>query len=945
MVERYPYPVRQHRTVAVRGPIGWHRSQKPWTPRIRQGRKHFSMEDGMRRKGKRLLSLLTTISMALALFGTMFAAEPVEPEAMYAAAHTEGAVQEVIVDPYSGIETGNTTGHEERLDPTNVYGPFDATSTSGINEYFFGLASREWSEFTFADDFANVDGNPDIAFREVTWGAIGSWHAEAALVFLTDAYVWDADGNIVPYVPTAGEGVGYFAGIVGNKECYHQFDDAEDAALLAEYAATFGVGSRGFHLNGIETDPEPNEVRTTTLFYLPDEVVSAAGVRLVDITDVVYNRYGSNPATYLGSSGLGRGLTFVERLLGAGFPNGDRISVEYAIDEYTGAVLNLSGNTDGFDLDAIRVYKYVPDLHRICGYKLDADTGEGLEGWEIELYRYIRETWVYITSAWTGPDGKYCFEDLPPGEYEVREVIPTDEWEQVFPMDVHRVTLPDEDVLYGIQRSTGKIFEVDPLTAAATEYYQITELPLSSVGPNGLAFDQMSGNLYFTTYRGLAKLYVTDTPTEVYLGELEGEIACADFFDGRYYYIAGGTSSGYGGPTDDLYEVTFDAGGMVAGSIKYPDISGEYDSAWTFDGDIAISADGVIYGFGRNNNPGGGYEFFKVNRDGTDFEMIRDIGYTFSLQLAFSGDGVLYGHDAQQGRFFTVDTTDGTITQVSDGDNTYTDTASGTQTHNFENRTTLGSVPAFKFYDENANGVFDEREAPIEGWMVQILRDDVVIETRMTDADGEVLFTVPYGDYTIREIMPLESCWKPTTALSQTVTVVRRETADRVEFGNLCLGYGGGKTLGFWSNKNGLSYVGDTDLEMLRSLNLRDADGDPFDPTSKNSFRSWLLSANATNMAYMLSAQLAAMELNVYNGFVDGDALIYAPGTTSANPLGFATVASVMAEANNELGLHGTAYDGDAWRMYQQDLKNALDWANNNWTFVRPGPCTITYPS
>jgi uncharacterized membrane protein len=52
-----------------------------------------------------------------------------------------------------------------------------------------------------------------------------------------------------------------------------------------------------------------------------------------------------------------------------------------------------------------------------------------------------------------------------------------------------------------------------------------------------------------------------------------------------------------------------------------------------------------------------------------------------------------------------------------------------------------------------------------------------------------------------------------------------------------------------------------------------------------------------------------------------------------------------MAEANNELGLHGTAYDGDAWRMYQQDLKNALDWANNNWTFVRPGPCTITYPS
>ncbi len=48
-------------------------------------------------------------------------------------------------------------------------------------------------------------------------------------------------------------------------------------------------------------------------------------------------------------------------------------------------------------------------------------------------------------------------------------------------------------------------------------------------------------------------------------------------------------------------------------------------------------------------------------------------------------------------------------------------------------------------------------------------------------------------------------------------------------------------------------------------------------------FQSWLLAANASNMANMLSAQLAAMELNVYNGKVNGGALIYAPGTTSAN--------------------------------------------------------------
>ena len=147
--------------------------------------------------------------------------------------------------------------------------------------------------------------------------------------------------------------------------------------------------------------------------------------------------------------------------------------------------------------------------------------------------------------------------------------------------------------------------------------------------------------------------------------------------------------------------------------------------------------------------------------------------------------------------------------------------------------------------------------------MIQILRDDVVIETRMTDADGEVLFTVPYGDYTIREIMPLESCWKPTTALSQTVTVVRRETADRVEFGNLCLGYGGGKTLGFWSNKNGLSYVGHRPRDASQPQ-FEDADGDPFDrpPT-----RVPLLAVVITPPTWRphVSAQLAAMGLNVYN--------------------------------------------------------------------------------
>ncbi|MFN2489222.1 MAG: hypothetical protein ABR529_05735 [Actinomycetota bacterium] len=127
------------------------------------------------------------------------------------------------------------------------------------------------------------------------------------------------------------------------------------------------------------------------------------------------------------------------------------------------------------------------------------------------------------------------------------------------------------------------------------------------------------------------------------------------------------------------------------------------------------------------------------------------------------------------------------------------------------------------------------------------------------------------------------------------------------------------------------------------SLNLRNAKGVAFDPSGYSGFRTWLLNATATNMAYMLSAQLAAMELNVYNSKVSVSSLVYAPGTSSANAAGFATVSSVMSEADSELGLHGLTKDGSPYRAYQEALKNALDRANNNLTFAQPSPCAFSF--
>ena len=98
-------------------------------------------------------------------------------------------------------------------------------------------------------------------------------------------------------------------------------------------------------------------------------------------------------------------------------------------------------------------------------------------------------------------------------------------------------------------------------------------------------------------------------------------------------------------------------------------------------------------------------------------------------------------------------------------------------------------------------------------------------------------------------------------------------------------------------------------------------------------------------MANMLSAQLAAMHLNVASGGVNGNALVYAPGTNSANSLGFATVNAVMAEANALLGSGNPLLilAGHPDRPRAEALKNALDRGNNNLNFVQSTPCAFSF--
>lgn len=254
-----------------------------------------------------------------------------------------------------------------------------------------------------------------------------------------------------------------------------------------------------------------------------------------------------------------------------------------------------------------------------------------------------------------------------------------------------------------------------------------------------------------------------------------------------------------------------------------------------------------------------------------------------------------------------------------------------------------GTLNVIKFYDANANGLNDDGQL-ITGWKVRI--QDGIDLVRFTPAT----LTVDADDYVVTEFAPAETNWVGTTTNPVNISIANGDNKT-VEFGNLCLGPGGGKTLGFWSNKNGQAQMNDggtltPELDLLESLCLAGPTGtlpDNYFNSNYGNFRTWILNATATNMAYMLSAQLAAMKLNIEAGFVNPDSLIYAPGTPGANSLGFATVGLVVSAAQDELCLHGTAYSVDSWRAYQEALKNALDDANNNKTFVQSTPCPFTF--
>lgn len=273
----------------------------------------------------------------------------------------------------------------------------------------------------------------------------------------------------------------------------------------------------------------------------------------------------------------------------------------------------------------------------------------------------------------------------------------------------------------------------------------------------------------------------------------------------------------------------------------------------------------------------------------------------------------------------------------------------------------------FKYFDTNENGQWDSGEPGIGDWRIAVTSGGSPIagspvHTLTSGPDvGKAFLTVAPGTYHLAELQassfvigggPAIGLWTQTgNTVSQyfdflnTTTLTNKQYdviavqdgfTTGLNFGNVCKVRPGGRTMGFWSNKNGLALITSGDFTALTGFNLRNANGSARDFTgslsaNKTAYNNWLLSANATNMAYMLSAQMSATYLDVVHGFTDGTFVVD----------GSRTINEEIAYANSLLAnpIVGGPFNGQngsvtsaagALRTEQERVKNIFDKINNN---------------
>jgi hypothetical protein len=228
------------------------------------------------------------------------------------------------------------------------------------------------------------------------------------------------------------------------------------------------------------------------------------------------------------------------------------------------------------------------------------------------------------------------------------------------------------------------------------------------------------------------------------------------------------------------------------------------------------------------------------------------------------------------------------------------------------------------FSDTNGDGIKDDNEPGLAGWQVNLVDGGTTISVQ-TDNNGDYTFdNVGAGSFTVELVV--QAGFNATTSTSFAIETCACASKFGGDFGvaQSCLPCDA-RTIGFWRNCHGRALVEQYNiLSMLPTLCIVNHCGQYVSPSNFRQYSNWLRRANSWNMAYMLSAQLVAMHNNVVVGFVDVNCVINDPC------LGVMTIGELLQMSVASLCAHPYTGFCSPHRQAQQQLKNALDRANNN---------------
>jgi hypothetical protein len=154
----------------------------------------------------------------------------------------------------------------------------------------------------------------------------------------------------------------------------------------------------------------------------------------------------------------------------------------------------------------------------------------------------------------------------------------------------------------------------------------------------------------------------------------------------------------------------------------------------------------------------------------------------------------------------------------------------------------------------------------------------------------------------------------------------------------------GGKAVAFWDNKGNAKLITAADLSSLDALNLVNQGGAGFDPKAVAQLEAWLSISPNASTSYQLAVQLAVLDLNVLDGYVQTTDLLYAGGLlpyavvdniAGLTSGGFIDVQSLMQAANTVLGqVSPGTQPSSAIQAYEAALIQVLQSVNSNSDFV-----------